>query len=89
MQVLEQAINATRSFDDGKLSDYIHANEFDTVVGKIRFNELGEWAKPGVLMIQFQNIQGSGLDQYQQPGKQVILYPPEYRDGDLMAPFAK
>jgi branched-chain amino acid transport system substrate-binding protein len=89
MQVLEQAINATRSFDDGKLSDYIHANEFDTVVGKIRFNELGEWAKPGVLMIQFQNIQGSGLDQYQQPGRQVILYPPEYRDGELMAPFAK
>ena len=37
----------------------------------------------------FQNIQGSGLDQYQQPGKQVILYPPEYRDGELMAPFAK
>jgi branched-chain amino acid transport system substrate-binding protein len=89
LQVLEQAINATRSFDDGKLSDYIHASEFDTVVGKIRFNELGEWAKPGVLMIQFQNIQGSGLDQYQQPGKQVILYPPEYRDGELMAPFAK
>ena len=40
-------------------------------------------------MIQFQNIQGSGLDQYQQPGKQVILYPPEYRDGELIAPFAK
>src|SRR5437879_2032985 len=89
LQVLEQAINATKSFDDGKLSDYIHANAFDTVVGKIRFNELGEWAKPGVLMIQFQNIQGSGLDQYQQPGKQVILYPPEYRDGELISPFAK
>ena len=55
----------------------------------VRFNELGEWATPQVLMIQFQNIQGPGLDQYQQPGKQVILYPPQYKDGDLMAPFAK
>jgi len=89
LQVLEQAVTATGSLDDGKLADYIHANAFDTIVGKIRFNELGEWATPGVLLVQFQNIQGSGLEQYQKPGKQVILYPPQYRDGDLIAPFAK
>src|SRR4051812_19160085 len=89
MQVLEQAITATQSLDDGKLSDYIHATTFKTIVGDIRFNELGEWATPQVLMIQFQNIQGSGLEQYHGPGKQVILYPPQYKDGELMAPFAK
>jgi branched-chain amino acid transport system substrate-binding protein len=89
MQVLEQAVTATKSLDDDKLATYIHASEFSTIVGKIRFNELGEWATPGVLLIQFQNIQGSGLDQYHLPGKQVILYPPQYRDGELQAPFAK
>ena len=89
MQVLEQAITATQSLDDGELSEYIHANTFKTIVGDIHFNELGEWATPRVLLIQFQNLQGSGLDQFRQPGRQVILYPPQYKDGELMAPFAK
>mgnify|MGYP001275846921 CR=1 FL=1 len=89
MQVLEQAVKATGSLDDGKLADYIHKNGFDTIVGNIRFDEKGEWAKPRLLMVQFQNVDGNGLDQYRTSGKQVILYPPEYKDGDLQAPFAK
>ena len=89
LQVLEQAINATRSFDDGRLSDYIHANEFDTVVGKIRFNELGEWATARPIVVQFQNVQGGGLEQYMTGRKQVIVYPPEFKDGNLEYPFTK
>ncbi|HEY1983596.1 MAG TPA: amino acid ABC transporter substrate-binding protein [Xanthobacteraceae bacterium] len=89
MQVLEQAIKATNTLDDGKLADYIHKNEFDTIVGKLRFDEKGEWAKPRLLMVQFQNIDGNNLDQYRTPGKQVILYPPEYKDGELQQPFSK
>jgi branched-chain amino acid transport system substrate-binding protein len=89
MQVLEQAIKATGSLQDEKLATYIHQNAFNTIVGEIRFNELGEWAKARVLMIQFQNIQGSGLEQYLSGHKQVIVYPPEYKDGELEQPFAK
>jgi branched-chain amino acid transport system substrate-binding protein len=89
MQVLEQAIKAANTLDDGKLADYIHKNEFDTIVGKLRFDAKGEWAKPRLLMVQFQNIDGNNLDQYRTPGKQVILYPPEYKDGELQQPFSK
>ena len=89
MQVLEQAVKATGSLDDDKLADTIHRSEFDTIVGKIRFDALGEWATPRVLMVQFQNVQGSSLDQYLTGHKQVILYPPEYKDGALEQPFAK
>jgi branched-chain amino acid transport system substrate-binding protein len=89
MQVLEQAVKATGSLDDSKLATYIHNNSFGTIVGNIRFDEKGEWAKPRLLMVQFQNVDGNGLDQYRTSGKQVILYPPEYKDGDLQAPFAK
>jgi branched-chain amino acid transport system substrate-binding protein len=89
MQVLEQAIKATGSLNDDKLADYIHNNAFNTIVGEIRFNELGEWATARMLVVQFQNVQGSGLEQYMTGHKQVILYPPEYRDGELEAPFAK
>lgn len=89
MQVLEQAVKATGSLDDGKLADYIHQSAFKTIVGDVRFDEKGEWAKPRLLMIQFQNVQGSDLEQYRTGGKQVILYPPEYKHGELQHPFAK
>ena len=89
MQILEQAIKATGSLNDEKLATYIHANAFNTIVGEVRFNELGEWAKARVLMIQFQNVQGNGLEQYLTGHRQVIVYPPEYKDGELEQPFAK
>jgi branched-chain amino acid transport system substrate-binding protein len=89
MQVLQQAIAATGSLDDGKLAEYIHNTAFRTIVGEIRFNELGEWATARPIMVQFQNIQGSGLEQFLTGHKQVIVYPPPYKDGDLEYPFAR
>ncbi len=89
MQVLEQAIRDTGSLDDGKLAEHIHSHSFDTIVGKIRFDAQGEWATPRLLMIQFQNVKGNDLEQFRTGGKQVILYPPEFKDGELVQPFAK
>ena len=89
MQILEQAIKATGTLDDDKLADYIHKNTFKTIVGDVRFNELGEWADPRVIMVQFQNIQGAGLEQYMTGHKQVIVYPNDLKDGDLEYPFSK
>ena len=63
--------------------------ELSSSVGQIRFNELGEWADARVIMVQFQNIQGSGLEQYMTGHKQVIVYPNDLRDGDLEYPFSK
>ena len=37
------------------------------------------------IVVQFQNIQGSGLEQYMTGHKQVIVYPPEYKDGEIDA----
>lgn len=89
MQVLEQAVKATASFDDKKLAEYIHKTRFPTIVGDINFDERGEWATPRLLMVQFRNIEGSGLEQFKKPGKQVIQFPFEYKDGELEVPFAK
>jgi branched-chain amino acid transport system substrate-binding protein len=89
MQVLEQAIKATGTLNDDELADYIHKSEFDTIVGKIRFDTKGEWAKPRLLMIQYQNVDGNNLDQYRTPGKAVILYPPEYKNGEVQHPFSQ
>ena len=89
MQVLEQAIKATGNFNDDKLAEHIHKSAFNTIVGEIRFNELGQWATARPIMVQFQNIQGSGLEQFMTGHKQVIVYPPQYKDGELEHPFAK
>ena len=55
----------------------------------LSYEKLGEWANARPIMIQFQNIQGSGLDQYLTGHKQVIVHPPAYKDGELEYPFAK
>ena len=87
VQVLEQAVKATNSLDDKKLADYIRSNSFKTVVGDIKFGDRGEWAEPRVLYIQYRNIVGNDVEQFKQAGKQVILYPPRYKSGDVQGPF--
>ena len=87
MQILEQAIKAVGSLDEGKLAEHMHKAEFDTVVGKIRFAANGEWAEPRLLLIQYQGIAGNEVEQFKQAGKQVVLYPPQYKSGELKSPF--
>jgi branched-chain amino acid transport system substrate-binding protein len=87
-QVLAQAITATKGLDQQKLSDYIRATEFSTIVGKIKFGKNGEWAKGRTLMVQYQKIQGGGIDQFRGPGKKVVLYPDAFKSGSMIYPYA-
>ncbi len=87
MQILEQAIKAVGSLDDGKLAEYIHKTTFKTVVGDIKFAPDGEWAKPRILLVQYQDIVGNDVEQFKQAGKQVIIYPPELKSGNVRTPF--
>jgi branched-chain amino acid transport system substrate-binding protein len=89
LQILGEAVTATGSLDQGKLAAHLHDARFKTIVGDVKFGPLGEWEKTRILTIQYQHISGKDLDQFKQPGKQVILYPPELKSGDLIAPFAK
>jgi branched-chain amino acid transport system substrate-binding protein len=88
MQVLQQAIEATKSLDQDKLADYIRTNNFKTVVGDISYGADGEWSKPRVLEVQFQNIKGNDIEQFKDIKTEVILSPPEYKTGELVAPFS-
>ena len=88
MQVLGQAVEATKSLDQQKLADYIRATEFNTVVGKNKFGKNGEWAKGRTLMVQYQKVQGTGIDQFRGPGKKVVLYPEELKSGSIIYPYA-
>src|SRR6266513_99461 len=87
MQVLEQAITATKGLDQAKLAEYIHKSTFDTYVGKVGFAKNGEWAAPRVMMTQYHGITGNDVEQFKKPGRLTVLFPKEYKTGDLKAPY--
>lgn len=89
MQVLAQAVTAVGGLDQERLASHMHQARFRTIVGEVKFGPLGEWEKSRILTIQFQNIEGNDVAQFKLPGKQVILYPPELKSGELIQPFAK
>jgi branched-chain amino acid transport system substrate-binding protein len=88
-QILEQAVTATKSLDHKTLAAWLHKNEVSTIVGPIRWDENGEWANPRVIMAQFRGVADKNVDQFRQPGKQVVLFPPQFRTGEVMGPFEK
>ncbi|OAE99719.1 branched-chain amino acid ABC transporter substrate-binding protein [Bradyrhizobium centrolobii] len=87
LQVLGEAVTKTGGVDQQKLISYIHGNKFTTVVGDIAFGPDGEWVEPRMFAVQFRNIKGNDVQQFTQPGKEVIIYPPKYKSGDLVYPF--
>jgi branched-chain amino acid transport system substrate-binding protein len=82
--ILGQAVAATGSLDPDKLARYLHATNFHTIVGDVKFGPDGEWAAPRILTVQYQNIHDNDLAQFTKPGVQVILDPPEFVSGKVM-----
>jgi branched-chain amino acid transport system substrate-binding protein len=87
-QMIEQAVNATKSFDQKVLAAYMHSSEMKTMVGNIRFDTVGEWATPKLVMAQFRGIKGKDVEQFRQEGKQVIIAPAAMKTGEVV-PFDK
>jgi branched-chain amino acid transport system substrate-binding protein len=89
MQILAQAVTAVGSIDQAQLAEYLHKTSFNTVVGDVKFGPIGEWVRSRILFVQYQNLKANDLGQFRQPGKAVIVYPPEFKSGELIYPFAK
>lgn len=89
LQVLGQAIAETKTLDDAKLADYIRKSTFKTVVGDVKFGKDGEWAVERVMAAQFQNIKGNKIDDFRDLSTEVIIYPPEFKSGEVIYPYEK
>jgi branched-chain amino acid transport system substrate-binding protein len=87
-QVLAKAVTETKSLDHDKLAAYIHANKFDTVVGTIAFGKDGEWTEARQFTTQVQNVAPNNLDQFRDGSKTPVLWPSEYKSGDIIYPYA-
>jgi branched-chain amino acid transport system substrate-binding protein len=88
LQVLGEAIEGAKSLDQTKLADYIRGHSFNTIVGEVAFGKDGEWSKPRILMVQFQDIQGNDLEQFKDTKTEVILAPAEFRTGEVVEPYS-
>ena len=86
-QLVEAAVNATKSLDQKGIAKYLHANVVNTIVGPVDFAEDGEWKQTKTLMAQFRGVVDKNVEQFRQSGKQVILSPANLKSGDLISPF--
>ena len=87
LQVLGEAIAATKSLDDDVLATYMHKTTFKTVVGDVTFGPLGEWTEERTLAAQFQNIKDNTIDGFRDLKTEVIVYPPQFKTGEVIYPY--
>jgi branched-chain amino acid transport system substrate-binding protein len=90
IDVLGQAVAATKSLDDNKIADYLRTHTFHTVMGDIKFGKDGEWANSRWMQVQYHDIkQGAGLDTWKGMSYQTVLTPPELATGKVIYPMQK
>ena len=87
LQVLSQAVEATKSLDGDKLGPYMHATTFNTIIGDVAFGPGGEWAQPRQFMIQYQDVKTNTVEEFTGTKKLVIVAPVALKSGDLIYPF--
>ena len=89
IQVLGDAVQATKSLNDNTLADYIGKTTFKTIMGDVKFGKGGEWAKGRMLQVQYHGIKSSELDQFKGMDTQTVLTPGDLKTGDVIYPFEK
>lgn len=73
-QVLQAAVDATKSLDNDVLRDYVAGHAFQTVIGRLKWDEKGR-PEPNVLLVQWQQ------------GRQVIIRPKDAATGQPVYPM--
>jgi branched-chain amino acid transport system substrate-binding protein len=89
MEVLGAAIEGTKSIDDTKLADWLHANTVKTIMGDIKFGKDGEWATSRMLQVQYHDIKSGELDQFRGMDTQTVLSPADLKTGNVIYPYEK
>jgi branched-chain amino acid transport system substrate-binding protein len=89
LELLGNAVEATKSLSDDKIADELRKNGGKTIMGDIKFGAKGEWAQSRMLQVQYHGIKGNGLDQFRGMETQTVLTPPDLKTGNVIYPFEK
>jgi branched-chain amino acid transport system substrate-binding protein len=88
LEVLGAAVNGTKSIDDAKLADYLSKSTIKTILGDMKFGKDGEWAKSGMMQVQYHDIKGNGVDQFKGMDTQTIVSGPAgVKTGKVIYPY--
>jgi branched-chain amino acid transport system substrate-binding protein len=87
-QILAEAVTATKSLDHDKIAKHIHATTFKTVAGEIAYTRDGDWTEPRIFFTQFQDVQPNDITQFRDGKKQPILWPEQYKTGQIIYPYS-
>ena len=60
-----------------------------TVVGDVTFGKDGEWAKSRVFFTQFQHLAGKRSINFRDTTHEVVIWPDEYKTGNIIYPYAE
>ena len=90
-QVLQQAVEGTKSINDDKLADYLRSHEFKTIMAAdIKFGKNGEWTKSGMLQVQYHGItDAANLETWRGMSYQTVLTPADEKTGNVIYPYEK
>jgi branched-chain amino acid transport system substrate-binding protein len=90
-QVLQQAIEGTKSLNDDKLADHMRTHAFTTIMASdIRFGKDGEWTKSRVMQVQYHDItDATDLETWRGMSYQTVLTPPDEKTGSIIYPYEK
>jgi branched-chain amino acid transport system substrate-binding protein len=88
MQVLGEAVKGAGTLDDDKLTAYLHAHSFPTILGDISFGADGDWKVAKIVFEQFHDVKGNDVDQFRGGKAETILEPAAMRSGTLIEPYS-
>src|SRR5580704_10730357 len=89
-QVLQQAVEGSKSINDDKLADYMRSHDFKTIMADVRFGKDGEWTKSGMLQVQYHGItDAANLDTWRGMDYQTVLTPADEKTGSVIYPYDK
>jgi len=90
LEVLGEAVKATKGIDDAKLADWLSKNTVKTILGDIKFGKNGEWAKSGMMQVQYHSIKGNAVDQFKGMDTQTVVAGPQgMKTGNVIYPYEK
>jgi branched-chain amino acid transport system substrate-binding protein len=88
MQVLGDAVKGAGTLDDDKLTAYLHAHSFHTILGDISFGADGDWTESRIIFEQFHDVKSNDVEQFRGGKAETILEPALMRSGTLIEPYS-
>ena len=90
INMLGEAIAATKSVDDDKIAEWLRKTPHKTIMGNWSYGPGGEWTKSGMMQVQYHDIkEGAGLETWKGMSYQTVLTPSDVSTGKVVYPFEK